>query len=78
MKDRSFQGYFRQVWLDAFKIAVVVGSFLCLINQYECLLNWDFSLGVLMKLIMNFLTPFSVSVYSKIQFLKQSDKQQIK
>jgi hypothetical protein len=50
--------------LRAVKVAAIVGPILTLINQYDVLLNGDFSLRVVSKIVLTFLVPYCVSSFS--------------
>lgn len=50
--------------LRAVKVAAIVGPTLTLINQYDVLLNGDYSLRVLGKIVLTFLVPYCVSSFS--------------
>ncbi len=55
----------------AFLVAIVVGSMLNLVNSYEVFLSGDFSLKNTTKLLLTYLTPFCVSLYSSGRAMKQ-------
>jgi len=59
--------------LDSTKIALVVGSLLCLVNLSEVILSLNFTVTVVIKIALNFLIPFSVASYSKFQLLVKND-----
>jgi hypothetical protein len=50
--------------LRAVKVAAIVGPVLTLINQYDVLLNGDYSPRVLGKIVLTFLVPYCVSSFS--------------
>jgi hypothetical protein len=50
--------------LRALKVAVVVGPLLSVINHYDLFLNLDFSLRLIVKMLMTCLVPYSVSSFS--------------
>jgi hypothetical protein len=54
----------RETVIRALKVAGVVGPLLTLINQYDVLLNLDFSPRLLFKIGLTFLVPYSVSSFS--------------
>ncbi len=62
---RFLYHWFRRetVW-RALKVAGIVGPILTVINQYDLLLNLDFSARLGFKTALTFLVPYSVSSYS--------------
>ena len=62
---RFLYHWFRRetVW-RALKVAGIVGPVLTVINQYDLLLNLDFSPRLCFKVALTFLVPYSVSSYS--------------
>ena len=62
---RFLYHWFRRetVW-RALKVASIVGPILTVINQYDLLLNLDFSARLGFKIALTFLVPYSVSSYS--------------
>ena len=62
---RFLYHWFRRetVW-RALKVAGIVGPVLTVINQYDLLLNLDFSPRLCFKIALTFLVPYSVSSYS--------------
>ncbi len=52
---------------DSFKLAVIVGTVLCLIND-------SYFDGDILRLFLNYLVPFLVSLYSRVDvFLKNKE-----
>lgn len=60
---------------DSLKIALVVGIILSLINQYDFIFSGNIDLGHGVRIIMNFIVPFSVATYSRLQFIRKTRKQ---
>lgn len=54
----------RETVRRALKVAGIVGPILTVINQYDLLLNLDFSARLGFKIALTFLVPYSVSSYS--------------
>ena len=54
----------RETVSRALKVAGIVGPILTVINQYDLLLNLDFSPRLGFKTVLTFLVPYSVSSYS--------------
>ena len=54
----------RETVKRALKVAGIVGPILTVINQYDLLLNLDFSPRLGFKTVLTFLVPYSVSSYS--------------
>lgn len=55
----------------AFLVAALVGSMLNMINSYDVLINGNFSTRNSLKVILTYLTPFCVSLYSSVRATKQ-------
>jgi hypothetical protein len=55
----------------AFLVATLVGSMLNVINSYDVFLNGNFSARNSLKIILTYLTPFCVSLYSSGRATKQ-------
>ena len=64
--DRRFlYHWFRRETVGrALKVACTVGPILTVINQYDLLLNLEFSAQLGFKIVLTFLVPYSVSSYS--------------
>lgn len=54
----------RETVRRALKVAGIVGPILTVINQYDLLLNLEFSPQLCFKVVLTFLVPYSVSSYS--------------
>lgn len=48
----------------AIVVAILVGSLLNLINNYEVFLKEQFTMKSILKIMLTYLTPFCVSLYS--------------
>lgn len=59
---------------DSIKIAVVVGSILSLINQYDALTAWDFTNKDVLRIFLNYLVPFCVASISRALHIKKEAK----
>lgn len=57
--------------IDSIKVALFVGTILCIINQYDVLLSGTTTMKDWVKIGLNFIVPFSVATYSKFQLLKK-------
>ena len=55
----------------ALLVALVVGSLLNLINSYNVFFGESFTSENVMKIILTYITPFCVSLYSSIKATKQ-------
>lgn len=49
------------------KVALFVGTILAIINQGDLILAGEFSRTMLLKIILSYLVPFSVSTYASVQ-----------
>lgn len=52
-------------------VAIIVGSMLNAINSYEVFLNGAFTSKSVFKIILTYITPFCVSLYSSTEAGKQ-------
>jgi hypothetical protein len=55
----------------ALLVALVVGSLLNLINSYNVFFGGSFTSENTMKIILTYITPFCVSLYSSVRATKQ-------
>jgi len=55
----------------AFLVAIVVGTLLNLINSYDVLFDEKFTGKNVIKIMLTYITPFCVSLYSSIKATKQ-------
>lgn len=55
----------------ALLVALLVGSMLNVINSYDVFMNGDFSTKNSIKVILTYITPFCVSLYSSVKATKQ-------
>lgn len=62
----------------ALKVSLVVGTLLSLINQGPAMMQMSFPLETVARILMNYLIPFSVAMYSQQSLLReQSDQESI-
>jgi ABC-type multidrug transport system permease subunit len=54
----------------AIKVAIVVGSMLNIINSYDVLCERSFTYRNILRIILTYITPFCVSLYSSIKASK--------
>jgi len=66
----------KQGVVDSAKISLVVGTILCVINQWESIAAFSFDLGTLIRMALNYIVPFSVASYSKFQVDRQNRKKE--
>ncbi len=59
---------------QCFKIALVVGTILSLINQTPAILHLDFNGEVLIRIGFNYLVPFTVATYSRYTLLRDMEQ----
>ena len=76
---RFLYHWFRRetVW-RALKVAGIVGPVLTVINQYDLLLNLDFSPRLCFKVVLTFLVPYSVSSYSSARAYMDQERPPVK
>ena len=55
----------------ALLVAVVIGSLLNLINSYDVFIEGKFTNRNVIKIILTYITPFCVSLYSSVKATKQ-------
>lgn len=65
-----------KLWIGSLKIALVVGTILCVINQYDAFLTGQVDRIVIAKMGMNYAVPFIVATYSKYQLRASHHKTQ--
>lgn len=74
-RPRSFIAYALErstLWL-ALKVALVVGTILGIINHGQAILTGHFTTDRLISLLLTYLVPFSVSMYSQVRAKMQRD-----
>ena len=54
----------------AFLVSLTIGSLLNLINSYDVFIEGRFSVWIVIKIILTYLTPFCVSLYSSVKAQK--------
>ncbi|UEG48896.1 nitrate/nitrite transporter NrtS [Ferruginibacter lapsinanis] len=54
----------------ALMVAIIVGSLLNLINSYDVLWNKNFTPRNTLRIVLTYITPFCVSLYSSIKASK--------
>ena len=71
--DRSFISLAtrREVVVTAFKVAVVVGTILCAINQAPAYMNNEFSEGNFLQMMFTYFVPYCVSTYSSVKMIRK-------
>ncbi|MDQ6660905.1 MAG: nitrate/nitrite transporter NrtS [Chloroflexota bacterium] len=62
--------------MRSIRTALVVGTLLALINHGQALLTGHFTYDRLISMLVTYLVPFSVSMYSQIQGKRQRDTAQ--
>ncbi|NQZ77089.1 MAG: nitrate/nitrite transporter NrtS [Ekhidna sp.] len=60
--------------VDSLKIAIVVGTILSIINQYDVLISWDFTLKDHLRIFLNYLVPFCVATLSREMHIRKENK----
>ena len=56
----------------ALLISLIVGSLLNAINSYDVFLNGNFSTKNVTRIVLTYITPFCVSLYSSVKAARQS------
>lgn len=62
----------------ALLISLIIGSVLNLINSYDTFLEGEFTRQNVIKIILTYITPFCVSLYSSIRASKNFNVKQEK
>ncbi len=55
----------------AILVAIMIGSLLNLINSYDVFIEGDFSFKNTIRIMLTYITPFCVSLYSSVKATKQ-------
>ncbi|HLG62306.1 MAG TPA: nitrate/nitrite transporter NrtS [Ktedonosporobacter sp.] len=76
MDVRELMGYCAEydTLQRALKTALVVGTILGMINHGQALLTGHMTFDRLISMLVTYLVPFSVSMYSQIQGKRQRDR----
>ncbi len=53
------------------KVALVVGTLLSLVNQTGAIFKLAFDTGIVVRILANYLIPFSVSTYSRMAIMNE-------
>lgn len=61
----------REIAFEAFKIALVVGTVLCLINQMPAFMNKEMSPGNVWQIGLTYLVPYCVATYSSVKVMRK-------
>ena len=64
-------GIFKITHSPALRVALVVGTILTLINQTSAVIHLDFNTDAVVRTVLNYLVPFSVSTYSRSALLRE-------
>ena len=72
MSQNSFitLAFSKSVMMRSFKVALLVGTLLALINHGENILSMNLSFHDCLKILLTYLVPYSVSTWSAVQALK--------
>lgn len=60
-----------EVVQTALKIAVIVGTILCLINHAPAMVSDKFGAGNLLQMMLTYLVPYCVSTYSSVKMIRK-------
>ena len=66
----------KQGLVDSLKVSLVVGTLLCVINQWDAISEFCFERGMLLSVVLNYVIPFAVASYSKFQVHGQNEKRE--
>jgi hypothetical protein len=73
MRRFVYHWFRRETVIRALKVAGIVGPILTVINQYDLLLRLEFSPRLVMKILLTFLVPYSVSSFSSARAYMDSE-----
>lgn len=65
----------RDIATRAFKVAIVVGTLLTLINQGNLLLTGMVTPEVLVKILLTYCVPYCVSTYAGVEVVRDRERQ---
>ena len=65
---------FKMACKQSVKVALVVGTILTLINQTSAVIHLDFNTEAVARTVLNYLVPFSVSTYSRMALLRETQR----
>ncbi|MEO5681028.1 MAG: nitrate/nitrite transporter NrtS [Chitinophagaceae bacterium] len=57
----------------ALLVAAIIGTLLNLINSYDVFLEGRFTASNILKIILTYITPFCVSLYSSVKASRQKN-----
>jgi hypothetical protein len=60
----------RQIVLRALKIALIVGTLLCVINHGDAMAAGTLSSSSIIKMLLTYAVPYCVSTYSGVQAIR--------
>ena len=60
-----------EVRLTALKVALLVGTVLCVINHLPDLMEGNFTGVNMMQIVLTYLVPFCVSTYSSVKMIRR-------
>jgi len=74
MSQKSFisLAFSRQVMSRAFKVALLVGTMLALINHGEKIISMSLSSQDFLKVVFTYLVPYGVSTWSAVEAIKNT------
>jgi hypothetical protein len=58
----------------ALLVAIVIGSVLNIINSYDVFIEGKFSAKIIIKIMLTYITPFCVSLYSSVKATKNLNR----
>ena len=67
--------FLRETVARGIKVAAIVGPILTIINQWDVLLNGQYSPRVFLKILLTFLVPYSVSSFSSARAYMEKEQQ---
>ncbi|MFT7404638.1 nitrate/nitrite transporter NrtS [Zhongshania sp.] len=62
-----------KVYRTALKVCLLVGTILALINHGSAIFNLSLSTQNILQIILSYLVPYSVSTYSSVKIILNSD-----
>lgn len=68
----------RKIIIPAFKISLIVGTLLALINHGSAISEMEFDLKRIFQVVLTYFVPYCVSTYSAVKAIQSREKTPIK
>jgi hypothetical protein len=64
----------KESYYTAIKVALIIGTVLNMINSYDAIIGGEWSLKLILKILLTYCVPFGVSLYSYWKATKLNQK----